>query len=187
MPVCAEAAFTDFEDLTVDTEYLPGDSFQSNGISFNLLGIDSQQGGLLRISEAFGAVDVNRAGGTGLALHYAGLEIDVALSVEAEKISLFYGVFSSIDLLINGIPALTTNGLNPLDGSIIDGVSVTVVPGAGASNQGELILEGPISSLILGGSEVWIDNLTIIVPEPSTVALLLAAGFSLAISRRHRH
>jgi len=47
------------------------------------------------------------------------------------------------------------------------------------AGQGELILDGPISSLVLGGSEVLIDNVTIIVPEPSTVALLLVVGLTL--------
>ncbi|MBI4717992.1 MAG: PEP-CTERM sorting domain-containing protein [Planctomycetes bacterium] len=61
-----------------------------------------------------------------------------------------------------------------------------VAPGVSAAVSGGVVtLTGPIDTIRVGGQEVALDNITA-VPEPATLVLLAAAGYSMRRLRRCR-
>lgn len=77
------------------------------------------------------------------------------------------------------------------DGSILQlndlaDLPANIAPGVSASVQNGLItLTGPITSFLIGGQELAIDNVTA-VPEPCTLVLLGGAGAALLVRRSRR-
>ncbi len=89
-------------------------------------------------------------------------------------------------LIINGVATSLDLGFERLNGSSIGGVMISTVVTM-PFEQGVLTLDGPINSFVIGGVELWIDDVSItVVPEPSTAALLIVAGIPLFARRRTR-
>ena len=63
----------------------------------------------------------------------------------------------------------------------LGGISVTAL---GGDTRGQLVFEGAITAIELGGDELSLDTITA-TPAPGTAALLAACGFG-AIARRRR-
>jgi hypothetical protein len=146
-----------FDDLTAGTVYLVGDTFMTSGQTVDVKpfqwsgGLWSNQGEVIVDS-------ANRAGGSGLDLqcrnasvHFNAPPLDYA--------ELLYGEYGgNVNLAVNG-DFRNVNDLTDLDGAVVGGVAVTVLPGgAGVLGQGVLRLEGPINDLVIGGQELWLDN-----------------------------
>jgi len=78
---------------------------------------------------------------------------------------------------VNGGGVLQRINLPDLPANIAPGVTASVI-------DGTVTLSGPISSFLIGGQELAIDNVTA-VPEPSS--LLLLFGGAIAVFRRRLH
>ena len=74
------------------------------------------------------------------------------------------------NLVINGTALELPNfGAAP---AVVAGVNVTVTPPGGGSPIGQVALDGPLTSLAIGGQELGIDNVTFrAVPEPTSITL----------------
>ena len=72
---------------------------------------------------------------------------------------------------INGV-TLNFDNFADVDGETIGGVEISVINGFG-NDLGLLSLSGTINDFVLGGQELWIDNVSV-VPLPAAVCLLLA-------------
>ena len=181
--VDAQAAFTDFEDLTLGTHFAADETIHSKALSFDVVNFND-------IGSAVIVRQSAQALGDGVELSIAtDLGLSFQLPVGVERVSLLYNSFKpNSGIVVNGVASPLSIGFGSLDGSTFAGVSVTanvVFEDLPFQGQGELILSGPISSLIVGGSELRIDNVTVSIPEPSTAALLLSTSV-FAIARRRR-
>lgn len=85
-----------------------------------------------------------------------------------------------------GVNNFAVNGGNILELSSMQLLPAGPAPGVTAlTADGIVALSGPITSLLIGGQELVIDNVTAVgVPEPGA-ALLLALGGWLVMRRRH--
>lgn len=149
----SEAAFTDFEDLALRTGYVLGETFTSNGISFEVVPFPS--------SVSFIGVRADGgANGSGKEL-YLGNSIGVNLvnAVDAQEVSLRYGE-SCCDsgVEINGALTTPAGGLIALDGMTIGGVAIEVTSSGALNDQGILTATGNITSFIIGGTEFYLDD-----------------------------
>ncbi len=179
-PSNSEAAFTDFEALVLGAAYPSGEVFLSDGLSFETVDLLGDSG----------IVDVQNyllAGGSGLELAITG-GLNFLIPVGTNHVSMRYTLSDpTLGLVINGFPTPIGTKFSLLDGTSVDGVLISTVLNPGQGEQGVLTLDGPISSFVIGGRELWIDDVSVIVPEPSTAMLLFAASSYLLTSRRRRH
>jgi hypothetical protein len=178
VPQCCWALFADFEDLPPSGSYPALTTFTSEGLSFHL-------------SPAYPATccalvtNNQQSGGTGQDLSLP-LKVGVALQlpVPARKVNFLFGDYNGQDtgIVVNGVASAKGLAFAPLAGQTIAGVSVTVDP-FGTIGRGRLTLIGPIKSLVIGGTELYIDNVSVTLPEPSAAALLVIGCVScLAIA-----
>lgn len=117
-----------------------------------------------------------------------GLNFDLPTPVQ--EVSFEYGAFCcDTGLVINGVPSALADGFSGLDGTSLVGVSiiVNVAPPVFGNEVGSVLLQGHITSLVVGGVEVFIDNVSTTVPEPSTASLLLIGWFIAASAGLFRH
>ncbi len=193
-PSYAEAAFTGFEDLTHGSEFLLGETISSDGLAFDIVGIGLTPNRVRAIDRSIldPGSSVNRAGGLGIRLAFGHLGLDFPLPPGAQHVSFLFGEYTSHSgtIIVNGETANPANGLRELDGTTLGGVSITaetIIEGEAISGSiGELHLNGPLQSLVVGGVEFALDNVTINVPEPASAAILLAASIALLATRRRR-
>jgi hypothetical protein len=89
----------------------------------------------------------------------------------------------NVNLQVNGVLA-NVSDFTQLNGGTLGGVNITVNDDGGypPASVGELILSGPITSFIIGGQELELDNVIYTVPEPAPLSALFAA--LLALRRR---
>ena len=186
-PSTAEAAFTDFDDLPHLSRYFLGDTINSNGLLFDTVDLGTFPGGATAVDERIARPSntYNSAGGTGVYLSFTRFGLDFPLLPGTKHVSLLYGVHTSnaATIILNGETANPTNGFIDLNGTTLGGVSITAAVGTAGY---ELQLNGPLNSLIVGGTEFTMDDVTIGIPEPSTATLLFAASISLLTTRRRR-
>ena len=194
LPSHAGAAFVDFEDLSHGTEFTLGGSFTSKGLIFDVVEVGLSPSKIIVVDQAFFDPDStsNDAGGTGVSLNFGRLGLDFPLPPGAQHVSFLFGEYTSHSgtIIVNGETVNPANGLRELDGTTLGGVSITaetIIEGEVISGSiGELHLNGPLQSLVVGGVEFVLDNVTINVPEPATAALLLAASIALLATRRRQ-
>jgi hypothetical protein len=189
-PVCwfgtgSLAATVDFESLPVGTKFgeaysnIPGEIVLTEGgvdmsVEEFLLGsfvgfIKAETGG--RYIDSFPTTPLE-LDNISVLFDYSGLDFDVT------TVTLEYRDFGGASNLgING------QAIHQLD-AIID-IPAEVAPGVAASvADGTITLTGEISSLIIGGQELAIDNV-VALPEPGTLGLLALGGVLLIRRRGH--
>ncbi len=185
------AAFTDFSDYALYTEFAIGQEFQSNGVSFKAV-------------ELLQTLTTTLVGSDSLfpdplfSILAVGPGVEFLLPPNTQEISFFYESGGGRAITINGVepPSPRDASLSFLDGTSVAGVDITTVldyqsgePGSFFGVVGEagiITLRGPITSFAIAGVELTIDDVSVIVPEPSTAMLLLAASLSLLATRRRR-
>jgi hypothetical protein len=180
------ALSTDFEDLVLDTEYSVGETINSGNLSFDVVDFpDTVSGADVAVRNG------NDAGGSGLELNLIrSIGLDFQLPGEVQGVSFLFADFFSIGtgLVINGSESTLGSGLPPLDGTTLGGVDISVTGMAITGGvRGMVVLDGPIQSLIVGGTEFYIDDVTVIVPEPASLALaVVGASVLLALREKKR-
>jgi hypothetical protein len=179
----AFALSTNFEDLVVNTTYVVGNTFSSGDLSFEVVNFPGNSNVRVNASGA--------AGGAGNELFLGrSIALDFQLGSQVEAISLLFGDYfgaASAGLVINGVASAKSHGFAAIAGTTIAGVDVDVMsaPVVGGS-QGSLILTGPIQSFAIGGTELAIDNVLVIVPEPTTILLVVMLGCVSVLARARR-
>ncbi len=175
-PSAAKAAFIDFEDLVPGTEFSTGEMFVSGGLTFEVIETDPL-GGVIQVVANPNAMGSNPVGGTGVAVGIGNRGLSFLLPPETQQVSMLVSIGSSLDILVNDLEVPITRGL-----------PTVTVGEVTFSSRGinEIFLDGPIRSLVISGSELGIDNVSIVVPEPATIAILLAASISLLTTRRRQ-
>lgn len=178
---------TDFEDLVLSTSYSAGNVINSGDLSFQVVNFpDTVTGANVVVTNG------NEAGGGGLELNLVrSIGLDFQLPGEVQGVSFLFADFFSVSsgLVINGTESATGSGLPPLDGTTIAGVSISVTGMAVTGGvQGQVTLVGPIQSLIVGGTEFFIDDVLVTVPEPGSfvLALVSLAWLGTFVRRRRR-
>jgi DNA-binding IclR family transcriptional regulator len=144
----ARCAFTlklfciDFEDLPVDTQYIEGDEFASSGV---------------KIVVADGTMyveDGGHAGGSGKEINLESAYLEFTFGRPLNGLDLHYSqeplVTPFSELVIND-DSWSGSLLDSADGEVIGRVSVT-------AGGGVLRLDGRINSFIIGGSDLYIDD-----------------------------
>lgn len=170
-----------FEDLTPDTSYAVGHSFQSNGIAISVDALSATYGG--------GDCSIRQYGyawGSGNEVWTNNVLLHFGFSTLSQLSLLFgnYGGYTKVE--VNGDTLQVYNILD-LNGIQIGGVDAFVTQSAQSGNvHGTLSLSGIINSFAIGGQEFAFDNVTA-VPEPSSMLSLLTFCCTMAgIGRGYR-
>jgi hypothetical protein len=189
----ALAGFTNFEDLAEGRVFMVGEVTTSQGVTFETLGDGVS---IRRPSEvppprppATGGT-TGGAGGSGVELRVGRSTALVSFDIpdRTRHISMLFGAYDpNAAFVLNGVESPRAGGFSRLDGWIIAGVLVSVIPSTmppfGRPDvQGELVLTGQIDSFLLRGPELSIDNVRIAIPEPAA-ALLVVTGCIALVGR----
>lgn len=188
------AAFTDFSDFTQRLEFWPGDIIQSNGLSFEATN--------LRTISRPVVISANSSH----AILLPGPGVEFLLPPGIQEISLYYEDGAGSAFAVNGAePNYFGGGIfndgragfSYFDGTTVGGVSIStevITQSSGTVGSqffvihetGWLTLRGRIDSFVIAGVELGIDDITVLIPEPSGAASLIAAAAIAMITRRRR-
>ncbi len=113
-----------------------------------------------------------------LGLNNIAVRFDLAnVGFDVENITLDFMEFGGAsNFSVNNSTVYQLASLKDIPNNVAPGISASVVDGV-------ITLNGSVSSILVGGQEVAIDNL-LVVPEPATPLLLCAGG--LVVYRRRR-
>lgn len=181
----ASAGFTDFSDFTAYQTFSTNEGFSSQDIEFRAIsllptGTDVQ----IRSEPSLGFADLS-----------VGPGVEFVLPTSTQEVSFLYWSGGGRLAVVNGqeLPISPENGLSIWDGLTVDGVEVStnvsqqiVRPGFGVTSEhGIITFTGSINSFAIAGVELSIDDVSIVVPEPSTL-LLIASSCPLLLRSRAR-
>jgi hypothetical protein len=186
----AHAAFTDFSDYTQRRTFAAGETFQSKGVTFKALNWWAT--GPYPITNPV-AVDA----GASYAILYCGPGVELLLPTGAREVSFRYSTGAASGIAVNGTEPTTypgqggtpyQAGFQFLDGTSLGGVSVTtnLTTNETGHEEGLLTLRGQINSVAVAGLELSLDDIMVLVPEPSGGAVLLSAWAAMALATRRR-
>ncbi len=179
----ARAANVDFEDLTLGTSYIVGDSFTSGGVNvtnqtFTWSGGTPASGGFSQVENG------GLAGGSGLEIEVNNILLDFDIA-PTTNLSLNFGEYGgNLNIVVNGDFRNFAN-FTDIDMMMIGGVDVSVTNGLG-NDRGFLSLTGAITSFAIGGQELWIDDLQTAPAIPLPASAFLLAGGIAALTRLRR-
>ncbi len=175
----AAADLASFNDLTVGDEYMVGDSFTSDGITFDIL--DFTPGSMF--SNRARVDDNLMAGGDGFDLELNNVRLELAVPFSSvPSVTIFFGQFGGDNnIFVNG-DMISTATFYDVDGMSVGGATIDVADLGGGPSFGRLTVTGDIESFGISGQELWVDNLRFAIPAPATLPLL--AGGLLAPRRR---
>jgi hypothetical protein len=186
LPSSADAVFTDFSDYAQTTSFAFGEVFQSKGVALKAVN-------LATISFP---VSVAAKSNLGEAYLLPGPGVEFVLPAGATEISFDYQDGSGRLLILNGVrpPRPGENGtpfhagFSFLNGTTVAGVDVTTTTTFSDPHgeSGRVTFRGPISDLAIAGLELLIDNVSVLVPEPSGATWLVVGMASLSRLRRRR-
>jgi hypothetical protein len=167
----ALAGFTDFEDLQDGSVFTIDDTINSKGLSFQPIS------NTVRIRDS--SMTIGNAGGSGLELRIGSSmsELSFLLPVGVQHVSMKFGAYDpAAAIVVNGVASALSGDFDSLNGSILGGVRVSVMPspmppGGLLNQQGTLTLTGAINSLVVRGPELSIDNVQVTIPEPSSALM----------------
>jgi hypothetical protein len=186
-PLVAQATVTGFEDLPLSAEFAPGEVIHSQGLSFDVVDLSNpplQFERTMQIREVAGsnALRMGKYLSFGKELGFV-----FKLPVTTQHVAVAYSSYDfNAGLIINGSPTSLADGFSDFDGVTIDGVAIhtAILSDLPGFEEGWLFLNGPITSLAIRGTELSIDNVTVLVPEPSTLVLILAMSGSVLLTIR---
>lgn len=144
----------DFDDLTPGSEYVVGDVFVTRGYSVACREFFVEQGkrttsGIARVNKALAGEDLE------LQLTDISAEFDFGGSVPSVRFA--FGEYGgNINLQVNGDFRIFENFAD-VNGLTIGGCSVTVTGGSG-NDTGTVLIEGKIGQFLVGGRELFIDD-----------------------------
>ena len=180
-PITAQAAFTDFSDFAQRQTFAEGVVFQSNGIAFKAHGwSDSLPFPLpnpvtVSVSQNYAAL-------------YTGPGVEFLLPMDTHEVSFSYVDGAGSGITVNGVEAAFPGraGFSHLNGTAIADIDFVVTTSISTRTYevGVITMRGPIHSLRLNGLETTIDNVTVRIPEPGAVALILTAIAVTVAARR---
>jgi hypothetical protein len=178
LATASPGAFTDFGDYTHYEEFALEDVFTSKNLSFKVVELVSPN---TPVPARIFATSTH-------SFLIPGPGVEFLLPPNVHEVSLRYGG-AGYAISINGEEAMSgpifQTLLDDLNGTSLGGVSIattrSIPPPLG---DGFLTLSGAISSLVIGGVELTIDDITVRVPEPSTAALLLIGASGMAMRRK---
>ena len=175
------SAVLDFEDLTLGTTYVVGNSFVTAGVT--VLASDFfWNGDILFSGGRADVVNAGLAGGSGNELAVNNINLNFNFGGPIPGLDLMFGEYGgNLNLNING-DLRNFQDFVDVNGLTIGGVSVAALNGFG-NDIGTLSLSGTINSFAIGGQELWIDNVSVI-PVPAAVWLFGTALIGLVGKRR---
>ncbi len=164
------AAFTDFSDYAQTTSFSAGETFDSGGLAFKALGAIPNSVRIYGTDQHSGFL-------------YVGPGVEFLLPPGVQEVSFDYVDGAGLGLILNGVRPLSPGengtpfhaGFSFLDGTSLASVDVMTLTTISERSRehGTVTFRGPIESLTIAGSELTIDNVSVIVPEPCAAALLL--------------
>lgn len=158
-PVCV-----DFEDLTLGATYGIGDTFVDSGAvvtghPFTWSNGTVFSGGSVQVQDA------GLAGGSGKELAVNNINLDFDFGAPLSGLSFQFGEYGgNLNIEVNGDFVNFDNFAN-IHGATIGGVDVSVINGLG-NDTGWVRLDGTVHSLLVGGQELWLDD---VCPETDCV------------------
>lgn len=173
----ARAAFTDFSDYTQSQTFAAGESFSSHGLSFKA------------VQRLAIANPVKVVAGPSIAILQPNPGIEFLLPAGVQEVSFRYDDGAASRIAINGIEPASyppRAGFSFLNGSMLGGVEATtsLTRDGLTIEEGTLTLRGPIGSLMIAGLELSIDDVTVLVPEPNALVLMLTSAALMTTGRR---
>ena len=154
----------DFEDLALATQYHVGDSFIDSGVVVHAR--DFLASGGMVITTGFAQVgNAGLANGSGHELAVNNINLSFDFGQPLTGLSFRFGEYGgNLNIEINGDFRNFNNFAN-IDGLIIGGVELFVINGLG-NDTGFVRLDGPIDTFMVGGQELWLDD---VCPETNCV------------------
>ena len=147
---------TGFEDLTLGTIYIVGQTFTTSGIPITVKQFQRGNGTWTSDGDTT-VVNAGLAGGSGNELNVNNVNLDFDIPVPVTGCSLLFGEYGgNCNIKING-DFLNFANLADINGLTIGGVNVSVINGGG-NDAGSLTLTGTINSFAIGGQEFFIDD-----------------------------
>lgn len=177
----ASATMIDFEDLTLGSIYNVGDSFTTKdvtitGETFFWGGGDPYNGGFTEVE------DGKLADGSGNELEVNNINLNFDFGTTLDGLALQFGEYGgNLNIEING-DFVNFNSFAAIDDTGI-GDTLIFVAEPTEDDTGALFVVGTINSFVIGGQELWIDNIVTSVPEPATFMLLIL-GAMLFLRKR---
>ncbi|MBT3377501.1 MAG: hypothetical protein HN742_33070 [Lentisphaerae bacterium] len=146
----------DFEDLTLATQYVVGDTFTTCGADVTAAAFQWSNG--LWTSDGYAQVDNQGfAGGSGQDMWANNITLEIDFGSPVPGIIMRYGEHGgNLNIEINGT-FQEFEDFADIDGTVIGGSYVAVQNVVG--DLGELTVAGPVNSFAIGGQELWIDDI----------------------------
>ena len=116
------------------------------------------------------------------------INLSFSFGIALDGLALQYGEYGgNLNININD-SFLNFSNFHDIHNTTIGGVSVfTLDTGIAGESSGAMFLMGKIETFVIGGQELWIDNVIASpVPEPATI-MLFGTGSILMSVRRKKH
>ncbi len=151
----------DFEDMPASGNYVVGDIFiaDNTGLQAKFTGEPFTWGGGGVTAGGYTSVEhANHAGHLGQDMMVNNILVDIDFGATVSGVTLQFGEYGgNLNLEING-DFRNFGNFRDVDGLNIGGVNVSIGGGGYGNDVGQLVLNGSINSLKLGGQELWIDH-----------------------------
>ena len=151
----------DFEDMPAAGVYGVGATFTADntGLQAQFTGEPfTWSGGGITAAGQTSVDHSNHAGHLGQDMMVNNILVDIDFGATVDGVVMNFGEFGgNLNLEING-DFRNFNNFQDVNGLNIGGVNVNVVGGGFGNDVGRLAMSGPISSLKVGGQELWIDH-----------------------------
>lgn len=170
--------------LTIDFEALaPGGSFNVGQFITPLpiaVEVTGAFGGTAKVTSGF-------AGGAGKEIWIENASLDFSFG-PLDGLSMQFGEGTSnsnVSITVNGKTINGAGGFAGLSNGVIIGTNVQLFVIPTGINTGALFFMGNISSFVIGGEDIYLDNIVASqIPEPATLALLGLGGLTLIRKKR---